>query len=60
MKRKDEIINILKVEDIMSTIKVQRLRWYDHIRRMQDNKDVKRITVWKSGIGKERGRLKSR
>lgn len=40
-----EIKNMLKGEDIVNIIKVQRLRWYGHIRRMGDSRDIRKITM---------------
>ena len=39
-------------------IKTQRLRWYCHIKRMGEQKVVKKVTEWKLDIRRARGRPK--
>lgn len=40
-----EIKYISNQEDIIKIIKIQRLRWYAHIKRMGNDKEVKKITI---------------
>lgn len=51
-----EIQKVLRGEDIVNNLKIQRLRWYGDIRRMKDNREVKRITMWKPNFKTSRGR----
>ena len=42
----------------MKTIKTQRLRWYDHMRRIGEEGVVKKATEWKTDFRGARGRPK--
>jgi hypothetical protein len=39
---------LIKHEDIVRSIKAQRISWVEHIVRMGKGRTVKRITVWRS------------
>ena len=55
-----EIDKILDGDDIVKNMKVQRLRWYGHIMRMNKNRLVRKITEWKPRTSRHRGRPASR
>ena len=48
----------LRGENILKAIKI--LRWYLQIRRMGEEKAVKKVTAWKPNFNKVRGRPKRR
>jgi hypothetical protein len=50
----------MKQENIVRFIKSQRLAWYGHVNRMEDNKNVKAITKWNPIDRRSRGRPKTR
>jgi hypothetical protein len=39
--RTNEVYNLYGKEDIIKVIKSQRLRWWGHIRRMEDERNLK-------------------
>lgn len=55
-----EIEDILEHEDICRTITSKRIRWYGHIKRMNSNSEVRRMTEWKPSGNRSRGRPKLR
>ena len=55
-----EIREILEETDILGQIKAQRIRWFGHIKRMDCNRDVRRITEWKPDGRRSRGRPQSK
>ena len=50
----------MKGENIVRFIKSQRLAWYGHINRMEDNRNVKAIINWNPTDRRLRGRPKTR
>jgi hypothetical protein len=46
--------------NIVRYIKAQRLRWFGHIQRMEDDRMVKKLTNWKSFGKRPVGRSKNR
>ena len=57
--RDSEVQERFQGEDIEKVIKTQRLRWFGHIRRMGEEKVVKKVTEWKADFRRARGRPKS-
>ena len=55
-----EVQERLQGQDIVKAIKTQKLRWYNHIRTMGEDKVVKKLTEWKPNFIRARGRPKSR
>jgi hypothetical protein len=55
-----EIEALIKEENIVRFIKSQRLAWYGHVNRMEDNKNVKAIMKWNLFCRRSRGRPKTR
>jgi hypothetical protein len=47
IRTNEEVYNLYGKEDIIKFIKSQRLRWWGHIHRMEDERNVKRLTQWK-------------
>jgi hypothetical protein len=43
-------------KNIMQEIEEQQLRWYGHVKRMEDGKTVKQVAEWKPQGEKKRGR----
>jgi hypothetical protein len=39
--------NLIQHKNIIHFIKAQRLRWLGHVERMPEERDVKKIYVWK-------------
>jgi len=46
IKTNDEVRHRLKQEDIIKFIKSQRLRWADHVMRMENKRTTRKITEW--------------
>jgi hypothetical protein len=44
IRTNEEIYNLYGKEDIIRFIKSQRLRWWGHVYRMEDERNVKRLT----------------
>ena len=55
-----EVQERLQGEDIVKAVKTQMLRWYGHIKRMGEEKVVKKVIEWKPDFRRARGRPKSR
>ena len=55
---KSEIQESFQAEDVVKALKTQRLRGYGHIRRIGEEKVVKKVTEWKTDFRRGRGRLK--
>jgi hypothetical protein len=47
-------------EDIIRFIKSQRLRWWGHVYRMEDERNVKRLKQWKPIATRPSGRPRTR
>jgi hypothetical protein len=58
--RTNQVEALMKEENIVRFIKSQRLAWYGHVNRMEDNKNVKAITKWNPADRRSRGRPKTR
>jgi hypothetical protein len=50
----------MKEENIVRIIKSQRLAWYGHVNRTEDNKNVKATIKWNPVDRRSRGRPKTR
>jgi hypothetical protein len=46
VRTNQELEALMKGENIVRFIKSQRLAWYGHVNRMEDNKNVKAIMKW--------------
>jgi hypothetical protein len=51
---------LIKEANIVRFIKSQRLAWYGHVNRMEDNKNVKALMKWNPTDRRSRGRPKTR
>jgi hypothetical protein len=60
VRTNQEIEALIKEENIVRFIKSQRLAWYGHVNRMEDNKNVKVIMRWNPFDRRSRGRPKTR
>jgi hypothetical protein len=60
IRRNDELEDIVKGENIVRLIKSQRIRWLDHIERMQDTAIPKKMLYGKLYATRHRGRPKTR
>jgi hypothetical protein len=60
VRTNQEIEALMKEEYIVGIIKSQRLAWYGHVNRMEDNKNVKAIMKWNPIHRRSRGRPKTR
>ena len=60
VRTNQEIEALIKEENIVRFIKSQRLAWYGHVNRMEDNKNVKAIMKWNPFDRRSRGRPKTR
>jgi hypothetical protein len=47
IRTNEEVYNLYDKEDIIRFIKSQRLRWWGYVYRMEDERNVKRLTQWK-------------
>ena len=54
--KNDIIRDTLKVTSILTVIERNQLRWFGHVLRMNDNRDVKRLYRWNPGLGTRRKR----
>jgi hypothetical protein len=50
----------MKEENIVRFIKSQRLAWYGHVKRMEDNNNVRAIVKWNRIDRRLRGKPKTR
>jgi hypothetical protein len=60
IKTNQEIIEILKGQNIIGFIKKQRLNWLGHVERMAEDNTVQRIKRWKPMSKRQIGRPKTR
>ena len=51
-----EIMGVKEKPDIIDIIERKRLQWYDHVKRMQEDRLPKLIMEWISGERRKRGR----
>ena len=58
--RNEVIRQTLKVESVLTIIERNLLRWYGHVERMPDSRDVKRIHKWKPNKKRPIGRPRKR
>ena len=58
--RNEIIRQTLKVESLLTIIERNLLRWYGHVQRMPDSRDVKRIHKWKPNRKRPIGRPRKR
>jgi hypothetical protein len=47
IKTNEKLDNLIKHKNIIRFIKDQRLRWFCHVERMPEERDVKKIYKWK-------------
>jgi hypothetical protein len=47
IKTDEELDNLIEHKNIIHFIKAQRLRWLGHVERMPEERDVKKIYIWK-------------
>jgi hypothetical protein len=60
VRTNQEIEALIKEENVVRFIKSQRLAWYGHVNRMEDNKSVKAIMKCNPIDRRSRGRPKTR
>jgi hypothetical protein len=59
--RTNQVIEtLMKEQNIVRFIEPQRLEWYGHVNRMEDDKNVKIIMKWNPIDRRSRGRPKTR
>jgi hypothetical protein len=58
--RYEELNKLIKYKNIVNHIKAQRLGWFGHVYRKENNRLVKRIYNWKPISIRMRGRPKNR
>ena len=58
--RNDDIRASLKVHSILSIIEKSQLRWFGHVLRMPEDRDVKRMLDWRPRERRPRGRPRKR
>jgi hypothetical protein len=60
IRTNEEVHNLYGKDDIIRFIKSQRLRWWGHVYRMEDERNVKRLTQWKPIATRPSGRSRTR
>ena len=60
IKNNEELHKLMKHENIVNYIKVQRLSWFGHIQRMPETRAAKKILKWNPLTTRPRGRPKYR
>jgi len=58
IKNNEELDKLIKHENIVNYIKVQRLSWFGHVQRMPEARATKKIFKWNSLTTRPRGRPK--
>ncbi|KAI8510831.1 hypothetical protein Bbelb_117470 [Branchiostoma belcheri] len=58
--RNDIIRGALSVESVLSIVERNQLRWFGHLHRMPEDRDVKRIFNWKPKKKRPAGRPRKR
>jgi len=56
----DELDEFIRHKDIINHIKAQRLSWFGHLRRMPEERMLKRVYKWKPMLTRPLGRPKNR
>ncbi|PSN40801.1 hypothetical protein C0J52_23254, partial [Blattella germanica] len=56
----NKLEKIIKNRNIINHIKAQRLSWFGHIQRMQEDRITKRMYKWKTIASRTSGRPKNR
>jgi hypothetical protein len=59
IKTNDELDELIRHKNIINYIKTQRLSWFGHLRRMPEEKMVKRVYKWKPILTRPLGRPKN-
>jgi hypothetical protein len=60
IKANEELDKLIKLKNIVSYIKAQRLSWFGHVQRMPDTRTVNKIFKWKPLTKRSQGRPKYR
>ena len=55
-----EVYRIIKKRTIIKTIRLNRLRWFGHVQRMEENRIPKRVLYMNFGATRLRGRPRNR
>lgn len=55
-----EIENVLKKENIVRVIKAQRISWYAHVYRWEENEMIRKVAEWNPTEKRRKGRPKER
>jgi len=53
-------MQLLKKTTITETIRLNRLHWFGHVQRMEENRSLKRVLYMDSGTTRLRGRPRNR
>jgi hypothetical protein len=60
IKTNDELDELIRHTNIINHIKAERLGWFGHLHRMQEDRMVKRLHKWKRMLTRPLGRPKNR
>jgi hypothetical protein len=60
LKSNEELDELIKRKYIIRFIKSQRLKWFGHVERMPNEREVTRIYKWKPLASRPKGRPKNR
>ena len=53
-------MQVLKIPTIIETIRLNRLRWFGHVQRVEGNRNPKRVLCMNLGTARLRGRSRNR
>jgi hypothetical protein len=60
IKTDEELDELIRHKDILNHMKTQRLSWFGHLHRMQEERTVKKVYKWKPMLKRTLGRPKNR
>ena len=58
MRNNDELEKLMRGENIVTYTRAQRIKWWGHLKRMEETKKVRKITEWSPTGVSSKGRLK--
>ena len=56
----DELTKLMREEDVVKCIRVQWIKWWGHLNRMETNRTVRKITEWNPTGKRSKGHPKNR